>query len=217
MLDNRQMDKTDDRALTIYFKIKLPRPPLLHKTTQSNEIYTYRNGARELLPIARPIINHKNSITSSSCENLRILIKAIIEENPYLTKDVYKTINLLSKFGPPGTIFTGDIEAFYTNTPHELIISAFKHYHPYLREESQLLKRLLQFNYTTDCKDFYYLGEKGFPMGLPLAPELAKMCTAFLLRDYQPPPGHSLTVYLDDLAATYPIDNIPLQPYSIRD
>ena len=53
-------------------------------------------------------------------------------------------------------------------------------------------------------------------MGLPLAPELARMCTAFLLRDYQPPPGHNLTVYFEDLPATYPIYNIPHQAYSIK-
>lgn len=81
---------------------------------------------KELFPITRQIIDRGNSITSSSCDYLRILLKPIIEESPYLTKDVFQTINLLSKFGPPGNIFTGDLEAFYTNIPHELIISAFK-------------------------------------------------------------------------------------------
>ena len=52
-------------------------------------------------------------------------------------------------------------------------------------------------------------------MGLPLAPGLARMCTAYLLRDYQPPIGQALTLYFDDVAVTYPIDNLPFKPYKL--
>ena len=43
-------------------------------------------------------------------------------------------------------------------------------------------------------------------MGLPLAPELARMATAYLLRLYLPPPNERLIIYFDDIAATYPVD-----------
>ena len=53
-------------------------------------------------------------------------------------------------------------------------------------------------------------------MGLPLAPELAHMCTAYLLRYYQTPENGTLTIYSDDVAATYPIDTLPLAPYTLK-
>ena len=34
---------------------------------------------------------------------------------------------------PPKHIYTADIEAFYPNTPHTLILDIFKHYNPLLR------------------------------------------------------------------------------------
>ena len=117
---------------------------------------------------------------------------------------------------PPNQIYTGDIEQFYPNTPHILVVEAFAFYHPKLKGERHILKRLLDYNYATDGKDIYYLGTTGIPMGLPLAPELARMCTAYLLRDYQPPPNECLTVYFDDVASTYPIDNLPLGPYNLK-
>ena len=46
MLDNRQMGKTNDRAPTIYFKIKTHKASFATQTTESNEIYTYRNGSK---------------------------------------------------------------------------------------------------------------------------------------------------------------------------
>ena len=53
-------------------------------------------------------------------------------------------------------------------------------------------------------------------MGLPLAPEIARMCTAFLLKDYQPPTNHSLTIYFDDVASTYPPTDLPLETYNLK-
>ena len=52
-------------------------------------------------------------------------------------------------------------------------------------------------------------------MGLPLTPELARMCTAYLLKDYEPPIGEALTLYFDDVAATYPINTLPLKPFNL--
>ena len=53
-------------------------------------------------------------------------------------------------------------------------------------------------------------------MGLPLAPELARMSTTYLLRNYSPPPNEHLTLYFDDVAASYPIEDLPLAPYTLK-
>ena len=53
-------------------------------------------------------------------------------------------------------------------------------------------------------------------MGLPIAPELARMCTAYLLRNYETPPNEKLTVYFDDVASTFPIEDLPLAPYNLK-
>ena len=118
-------------------------------------------------------------------------------------------------YGAPSKIHTGDIEKFYPSSPHTLIITAFNYYNATRRRELQLLKQLLKYNYLTDGKDFYHLGTKGIPMGLPLTPELARMCTAYLLKDYEPPIGQALTLYFDDVAATYRINTLPLKPYNL--
>ena len=121
------MNNTDDRPPTIYFKIKTHKTTFHHTTTQHENIYIYSNGAKDLLPITRAIINHKNTITSSCSNIFRVLIQPIIRDNPYLTEDVFETINNPCTFGHPEQICTADIEAFYPNTSHDLILDAFKH------------------------------------------------------------------------------------------
>ncbi|KAI6649852.1 hypothetical protein LOD99_6402 [Oopsacas minuta] len=115
-----QLQNTDDRVPTMYFKIKTHKATFLTHTTQHPEIYTYSNGAKELVEISRPIINHKNTITSCASKAIRNLITPIIQLHPYLTQDIFETISELSKLGPPEKIYTADVEAFYPNTPHEL-------------------------------------------------------------------------------------------------
>lgn len=68
-----------------------------------------------------------------------------------------------------------------------------------------LLEYLLSLNYVTEGTQIYTHGTLGIPMGLPLAPELSRMVTAYLLRDCVPPHGEILTLYFDDLASTYPL------------
>ena len=51
-----------------------------------------------------------------------------------------------------------------------------------------------------DDTEFNHLGSTGNPVGLPLAPERARMCTAYLLKSYKPPIGQALTLYFDDVA-----------------
>ena len=53
-------------------------------------------------------------------------------------------------------------------------------------------------------------------MGFPVSPELARMCTAFLLRNYQPPRNESLTLYSDDVYATYPHRHTPPWPIQLK-
>ena len=207
---------TDDRPPTMYFKIKTHKPTFHTNQTEEMEIYTYTNGAKELTPISRPIINHRNSVTTHCSKILRDMITPIINNSDYLTKDVHDTISKLCKDRIPEYIYTGDIEQFYPNTPHSLVIEALHHYHPNATGELQILRRLLDYNYTTNGQQIYFLGTTGIPMGLPLAPELARMCTAYLLRNYHTPENESLTIYFDDVAATYPIDNLPLAPYTLK-
>ena len=112
-------------------------------------------------------------------------ITPIISNCPYLTQDVFETISLLSRYGPPEEIHTAGIEAFYPSTPHSLVVEAFTFYNPHLQRKRQLLIQLLRFNFATDGVSIYHLGDIGFPMGLPLA----RMCTAYLLSYYTLPPG----------------------------
>ena len=200
----------------MYFKIKTHKTTFHANETEEMEIYTYTNGAKELTAISRPIINHRNSVTTHCSTILREMITPIIHNSQYLTKDVHDTISNLCKDRIPEYIHTGDIEQFYPNTPHSLVIQALKHYYPNATGELQILKRLLEYNYTTNGHQIYFLGTTGIPMGLPLAPELARMCTAYPLRDYKTPEKETLTIYFDDVAATYPIDNLPLAPYTLK-
>ena len=43
------------------------------------------------------------------------------------------------------------------------------------------------------------------------------MCTAYLLAYYTVPPWQTLTVYFDDIAATYPIQDLPLAPFILKE
>ena len=81
---------------------------------------------------------------------------------------------------------------------------AFSYYHSQDNGEKHILRQLLAYNYPTDGKSLYYLGTTGIPMGLPLAPELARMYTAYHHRNYETPPNEKLTVYFDDVASTFP-------------
>ena len=206
---------TDDRPPTCYFKVKTHKAAFRNYTTAEPHIHIYTLGGKALANLSRPIINHKNSITTHCSNVLQKLITPIINNSPLLTKDVHHTISRLCTHGPPTNIYTGDIEKFYPNTPHSLVIEAMAYYHPRATGERHILRRLLEYNYTTDGNQLFHLGNVGIPMGLPLAPELDRMCTAYLLRDYKTPPGHSLTIYFDDVA-TYPIDNLPLEPYNLK-
>ena len=42
------------------------------------------------------------------------------------------------------------------------------------------------------------------------------MCTAYLLRNYETLPNEKLTVYFDDVASTFPIENLPLEHYILK-
>ena len=53
-------------------------------------------------------------------------------------------------------------------------------------------------------------------MGLPLAPEQARMRTAFLLRDYTPPSDERHKLYFDEVPDTYPIEDLPLGHYNLK-
>ena len=56
---------------------------------------------------------------------------------------------------PPAHIYTGDIEKFHPNTPHSLVIEALAYYQPRVTGERHILRRLLEYNYTTDGNQLY--------------------------------------------------------------
>ena len=69
-------------------------------------------------------------------------------------------------------IYTADIKAFYPSTPHALILEAYESFNPSARSEMNLIQTLLAFNFTTNGKDIFYMGQVGIPMGLTLAPTI---------------------------------------------
>ena len=210
---------TDDRVPNLYFKIKTHKEAFITTTTTTrfSEIYSYNLGPKSLAKIARPIVNHKTSITCLTSQYLRKFITPIIEASPYLTADIFDTMDRLCRLGRPEHIYTGDIEAFYPSTPHILVLEAFRYYQPHRHLEYELLTALLKFNFVTDGENFYDIVSKGIPMGLQLAPEIARMATAFLLRNYEQPAGHTLTIYFDDVSATYHILDLPLEPFILKE
>ena len=113
--------------------------------------------------------------------------------------------------------------AFYPSTLHLQIKEAFDCFFPTQSNASHLLAKLLEYNYITDGRHIYYAGNIGIPMGLTIAPQLARLTTAFLLRQFKlPSPKDTLTLYYDDVAASFPPtdDNISnlqvaLAPYKL--
>ena len=103
------------------------------------------------------------------------------------------------------------------STPHDLIIEAFNFYNqdsPML----PLLRTLLNLNFVTEGTQIFTHGTTGIPMGLPLAPELSRMVTAYLLRDYITPPGEILKHFtLMTVASTFPLPLNFLSQYSLEE
>ena len=199
---------------TMYFKVKVHKPNFQTKEVMSPGLFEIKNTITQLAKLVRPIANHKPSITTLVSTHLRPLIKPIINNAPFLCEDVHEVIDAL---GHPSIsldhIHTYDIKS-YTSTPHQLILEAFEHYNP-MNPYYRILEALLPLNFITDGFKYYTLGQTGIPMGLPLAPELARMCTAYLLLNYSPPPNHTLTLYFDDLASTYPLPMDILKPFTL--
>ena len=75
---------------------------------------------------------------------------------------------------------------------------------------------MLSLNFITDGSQIYTLGSTGIPMGLPLAPELARMTTAYLMLNYTLPPNQAITIYFDDIASTVKLPLDFLSPYLLE-
>lgn len=166
--------------------------------------------------LVRPIANHKPSITTLVSSHLRPLITPIIQNSPFLCDDVHEVIDAIAHPSIDLTnLHTYDIKSFYSSTPQALILEAFEHYNP-VNPYYPILQALLPLNFITDGFKYYTLGQTGIPMGLPLAPELARMCTAYLLLNYHPPPKSVLTIYFDDITTTYEIPPNLLTPYELE-
>ena len=126
-------------------------------------------------------------------------LERVISKCRYLTKDIFESIERLRETIPRETtsttsalhggqhkqqplnttrhtftraIYTADIKAFYPSTPHALILEAYESFNPSARSEMNLIQTLLAFNFTTNGKDIFYMGQVGIPMGLTLAPTI---------------------------------------------
>ena len=108
---------TDDRVPTFYFKIKTHKDTFTTNTTRFSEIFSYNLGPKTLAKIARPVVNHKTSITCLSSQYLRKFITPIIEQSPYLTQDIFHTMDRLCRLGHPDYIYTGDIDLLPLHPP----------------------------------------------------------------------------------------------------
>ena len=141
-------------------------------------------------PFARPIANHSSSIIALASKIIRPLLTPIISNHPLLCDDVNSVITQLSLYGPPGNIYHYDIKAFYPSIHH-------------------VLAQLLSYNFLISGDTYYHLGPIGIPMGLPLAPEIARVVTAFQLDiDLQIAPPVALSLYFDNLYTTHPPEDI---------
>ena len=172
-----------------------------------------------LYACSRAIANHQGCITTLCGNYLKKIIDPAIQASEYLTEDVFETIEKITRpsatatatqlrttphppRGGPATIYTADVAAFYPSTPHLQIKLAFDCFFPTRSDASHLLAKLLEYNYITDGLHIH-AGEIGIPMGLTIAPQLARLTTAFMLRHFQlPSPTDSLTLYYDDVADT---------------
>ena len=211
---NVSVGSADERCPKFTFKVKSHKDAFIAacKSTEHNNIHSVVLSAEMLLPFVRPIVNHSQTITRLCSHHLRSLITPVLAASPYLTQDIFQTISTFEQrpIPPPQHIYTSDIQRFYPSTPHKQILLAFSFYFPQSGPPMQLLCALLQFNFITDGRAIYNnMGNIGIPMGLPLAPELARLVTAHLLRNFTPPPGGILTLYFDDLAANFEIDTLP--------
>ena len=206
----------DDRPPTMYFKVKVHKPNFKSREVTSPGLFQINNTLKEMSQLVRPIANHKPSISTLVSNHLRPLITPIIKNSPFLCEDVHEVIDALRYPSISLDHFrTYDIKSFYTSTPHQLILEAFEHYNPD-NPYYPILQALQPLNFVTDGFKYYTLGHTGIPMGLPLAPELARMCTAYLLLNYSPPPNNTLTLYFDDLASTYDIPSTLLAPFILE-
>ena len=206
----------DDRPPTFYFKIKVHKPQFKSKVVYSPSLYRIQNSLSELVSMCRPIANHKPSITTLVSSHLRPLLTPIIENSPFLSDDIHEVIAILSHPSVNlNALYTYDIKSFYSSAPHQLILEAFDHYNP-ANLYTPILKALLPLNFITDGSQIYTLGTTGIPMGLPLAPELARMTTAYLLLKYKHPLHDAFTIYFDDIASTYQLPLDLLAPYVLE-
>ena len=161
-------------------------------------------------------------LTKDLFETVERLREAILREQDLLCRPCTVTSTITSTSTSTSTsnttskrhtferfIYTADIKAFYPSTPHKLILEAYESFNPGERLELRLIKELISFNFITNGTHVYYMGDVGITMGLTLASLLARMFTGHLLRGFTTPlPGpHRLTVYYDDIAATFPLDN----------
>ena len=190
---------TDDRPPTFYFKVNTHKETFPSSATIYTSIYTFDPYA--ISPFVRPIANHSASITTLAYKVLRPLLTPIIAQHPLFAGDANAVIKQLSIYGPPPAIFHYDINP---SLPHDLALEAFEHYFPTHTREKDLLAALISYNFHVSRDFYYHLGPIGISMGLLLAPEIARVVTAYQLDtrlDLHPPVA--TTLYFDNLYTTH--------------
>ena len=182
-LDKNRKSYTDDRCPTLYFKYKTHKSIFKVEPVLSAAVYHIKIDIATLCRHTRPIVNHRPSLTTLCSDFFRPHLTPIIKNSVFLVEDVYETVSAVCINGHPSAIYSYDIQKFYPSTPHDLIMAAFAFFCPNQQMSlSPLLQALLNMNYVTDGHHFYHHGFTGIPMGLPLAPEISRMCTAYILK-----------------------------------
>ncbi|KAL2083743.1 hypothetical protein ACEWY4_021516 [Coilia grayii] len=137
---------------------------------------------RLLNPPGRPIVASKNSLIEPLSQFVDTFIKDIVKTLPSYVADTTAVLRLLTDISMPGGSFlvSFDVEALYTNIPHDGGLEAMDFYLQTKKDElpveflMTLTKFILKSNYFMFDKK-YFLQCQGTNMGSPFAPNYANL------------------------------------------
>ena len=141
-------------------------------------------------PPGRPIVSGIDSLTAPLSSFVDFFIRPINEQLPSFVKDTGHMISIVESLEPvtgDTILVTLDVEALYTNVPHEGGIQALEHFLAQRSPESRpsntcivtLAEIVLTHNYFLFQDDFF-LQKSGVAMGSPMAPNYAGLYVGYL-------------------------------------
>ena len=165
-----------------FLSVQHPRIPVFYTIPK-----VHKNPAH---PPGRPIVSGIGSLTSNISTFVDFFIRPIAEELPSFVKDTGHLITLLESLAPlPADciLVTFDVEALYTNVPHDGGIQALEHFLqprsansiPSNHSIITLAELVLTHNYFMFQNDFY-LQKKGVAMGSNMSCNFASLYVGYL-------------------------------------